>query len=324
MEKRESKRSNLIHNILAPKGQLSKNDILREMEKDNGLRISPWYPDCLKAASYDITPTSVAMSAKLGMLETIYRETDYCRSRYYFYVHPKDTVLVVSNEFISVPGNIAGDVASRVSMVVKGFGHISTTIDPFWSGAALIGLSNPTSQHLKVYLNDAEKPNQLATVSFYYLNSSSKLTDAETNHLGMRLDLLEKINYRQRTGFRSSLRKLIHWRRKSFTDYFFATCETKYRVLNLQNWETFLDEFSKLERPKETGTEKNRSKKSQKVAADFIITENFVIRIYHFFERHKLLTAVLGVLLLVVLERQGLIPTVAKDFLFDVLSPFLG
>lgn len=322
MQKLNGKRNIRGLKELSSKGQLSKQDIQREMKRENGLQIIPCYPECLKAASYDITPTLIAMSSKLGMLETIYRETVFCRSRYYFYVRPKDTVLVVSNEFIRVPGNIAGDVASRVSMVVKGFGHISTTIDPFWSGAALIGLSNPSNQYLKVYLNDKEKPNQLATVSFHYLNSPCSTQDKDSNHMGMRLDLLEKTNYRQRTGFRTFLRKVVHWKRKAYTDYFFSACETKYKNLNIANWEEFLSEFSTMSCLEEV-IEKRRVKKSQKVAADFIITENFLIRTYHFFKRHKFFSAFLCVIFLVVLEQLGLIPTPVKEFLLKVLTPFI-
>lgn len=308
----------------APKGQLSKYDIQQEMEKENGLKIFPCYPECLKTASYDITPTLVAMSVKLGMLETVYCEAAYCSPRYYFYVHPKDTVLVVSNEFISVPGDIAGDVASRVSMVVRGFGHISTTIDPFWRGAALIGLSNPTNQLLKVYLNDTDGPNQLATVSFYYLNSPCKMADMDADHLGMRLDLLKKVNYSCRTGVRSFFRKIIHRRRKAFTDYFFSACETKYKKLDLQNWDKFLDEFSRLKYPKEDKQGRKKPKKSQKTAVDFVITENVIIRIYHFFERHRIVAMLLIIIFVIVLERFDLIPDAAKDFLVDVTHSFLA
>ena len=77
MREREIKCKNPVYKMLTPKGQLSKHDILQEIEKKDGLKIFPCYPSCLKAASYDITPTLVAMSAKLGMLETVYCEACY-------------------------------------------------------------------------------------------------------------------------------------------------------------------------------------------------------------------------------------------------------
>ena len=323
MKKKEFICKNPIFRNLTANGQLSKHDILLEMQKEDGLKIFPCHLGCLKAASYDITPTLIAMSVKVGMLETVYYEAGYCYPRYYFYVHPKDTVLVVSNEFIRVPANIAGDVASRVSMVVKGFGHISTTIDPFWSGAALIGLSNPTNQLLKVYLNDDEKPNQLATISFYYLNSSCVPEDIDSNHKGMRLDLLKNINYRQRTGPRNFCRQIIHRRRKAFTDYFFAACETKYKNLTLEKWDGFLDEFSRLKHPERDKAEKGRPKKSQKVAADFLVTENFMIRTYHLLGKHKVISGFLFIILVIMLDRIGLIPSIAKEFLLELFHSLL-
>lgn len=324
MRKKET--NGLLQKKLAPRGQLSKYDIQQEMAREDGLKIFPCHPKCLKAASYDITPTLVAMSVKLGMLETVYCEATYCSPRYYFYVHPKDTVLVVSNEFIRVPGNIAGDVASRVSMVVRGFGHISTTIDPFWCGATLIGLSNPTNQLLKVYLNDTDGPNKLATVSFYYLNSPCEEKDVDAGHLGMRLDLLEEVVYTRRTGVRNFFRKIIHRRRKAFTDYFFAVCKKEYKNLSLQNWNKFLDEFSKLKYPDDVrqNQDKRMPKKSQKVAVDFVITENLIIRTYHFFEKHRVIAMFLIIILVIVMERFGLIPDAIKNSLVDVIHAFLG
>lgn len=117
------------------RGQLGRLDILKE--KKSGLIIYPYESRYLKAASYDLTPTVVAMSSKIGMLETVYREKNYKKDRYFILVHPKDTVLIISNEYLNVPENIAGYISSRVSKVVEGFGHISTTIDPNWTGALL-------------------------------------------------------------------------------------------------------------------------------------------------------------------------------------------
>lgn len=127
-------------------GQLSKRDILA-----NKLIYPQGYEKNYKAASYDITPTAIAMSTRSGMLETVFvdRKKLY-QNEHYIYVHPKDSVLIISNEFIRVPTNIAGYISSRVSNVARGFGHICTTIDPGWNGAVLIALSNPTSKPIRI------------------------------------------------------------------------------------------------------------------------------------------------------------------------------
>ena len=202
---------------------------------------------------------------------------------------------------------MAGEVASRVSMVTKGFGHISTTIDPNWSGATLIALSNPSSQFLKVYLNDSKSPNQLATVTFHYLNSSCSKTDSDKNYLGMRLDLLEKVCFLNRTGFRATLRRIIHPYRKAFTNYFFHACETKYKDINEENWEKFVEEFSSMNAAAESNSPKC-SRRAKKVAKDFVITENFVIRGFHFLIKHKISVSIFAVIGLILLEWTGVIP----------------
>ena len=101
-------------------------------------------------------------------------------------------------------------------------------------------------------------------------------------------------------------------------------CETKYKNLNLQNWDEFLNEFSKLKRPEADKQEKKGPKKSQKVAADFVITENILIRTYHFLERHRIVTTVLIVIFVIILEKLNLIPDAVKDFLVEVIRSFLG
>lgn len=88
------------------KGQLGRQDYIDERNREGGLRIEPFNEHIdLKLASYDITPTMIAMSAKCGLLETVYQKKDMSL---YIKVRPGDTVLVVSNEFISVPPYMAG------------------------------------------------------------------------------------------------------------------------------------------------------------------------------------------------------------------------
>lgn len=279
------------HNKSQNAGQLSRYDILAEINETDGLRISPFNQNCIKAASYDITPTIVAMSVKTGMLETVYKEKGYINERYYIYVHPKDTVLAISNEYLIVPPYIAGYVTSRVSKVVEGFGHISTTIDPNWRGAALIALSNPSNQLLKVYVGLSNEngfpPNQLATITFHYLRNACQIGDIEEVHQGMRLDLLKKIGYRNHKGVRAWMRKVFCRRRKAFTDYFFASCEKRYPKLDIQQWETFLDEFSLRSFSVEKAEDPVSSKMAKKSAQDFIVTENVFIRLWHWLCKYK-------------------------------------
>lgn len=195
-------------------GQLSKRDILA-----NKLIYPQGYEKNYKAASYDITPTAIAMSTRSGMLETVFvdRKKLY-QNEHYIYVHPKDSVLIISNEFIRVPTNIVGYISSRVSNVARGFGHICTTIDPGWNGAVLIALSNPTSKPIRIEVGiNGKKSYPLATMTFHYL---SREVFAKAEHESMRLDLLKANAYFNKKGFRSTLKKLFSRKRRLYTDAF--------------------------------------------------------------------------------------------------------
>ena len=177
--------------------------------KNKNLDIVLFNENNLKGASYDITPTIIALSTRCGMLESVYCDTKY-PFNYYFYVRAKDTVLVVSKEYISVPDNIAGYVISCVSNVVEGIGHVCTSIDPNWKGALLIALNNPTNKPIKICVNSknvSNNVNKLATITFNYLSNG---IDEKTPHSGMRIDLLNEMKYSHRTGIKAFLRKKLH------------------------------------------------------------------------------------------------------------------
>lgn len=304
-------------------GQLSRLDIEIENEK-GGLRIIPYRNEYIKSASYDITPSIIAMSAKVGMLENVYREPRYNGDRYYIFVHAKDTVLIVSNEYLIVPKNIAGYVSSRVSKLVEGFGHISTTIDPNWKGAVLIALSNPSNHPLKVYVgNCSENDNrqtQLATVTFHYLNTDCEGEDVDFIHKGMRLDLLEKVIYKNKSGIRAWLRSIFFYRRRRFTDYFFSACENRYKNIDEEVWNGFLREFSYLETDCISDkSDKRLSKKARLRAADFVITENVLTRIVYLLQRRKGMATIICFCTIVVLIKLGVIPETWLEGVIEII-----
>lgn len=306
--------------------QLSRLDIDMEIKKER-LKIIPFVDSCAKAASYDITPSIIAMSVKAGMLEKVYREPHYNEDRYYILVHPKDTVLIVSNEYLVVPSDIAGYVSSRVSKLVDGFGHISTTIDPNWCGAALIALSNPSNQPLKVYVGGNKdgcgNQNQLATITFHYLNTACEKEDIDGIHMGMRLDLLEKVLYKNKSGVRAFWRKVFFQKRRKFTDYFMSVCKEKYQIINESEWKEINKEFSyiNLADTDVNGEEKYKSKKARIRAKDFIITENIFTQIVYFIQRKQdLLIKIMTALLIVILVGVGIISEELLLKLMDLLN----
>lgn len=307
--------------------QLSDKDIFEELKKDSGLKIRLGIKDDkiienhIHSASYDLTPSIVAMSVKKGMLETVYKNKSENTNSYYIYVKPKDTVLIVSNEYLSFPTRIAGYVTSRVSNVAYGFGHISTTVDPNWNGALLIALSNPSSHSIKVNVgitmvlgnNDNhtiyDKQNTLATLTFHYLRQESTKAEFICEYKSLRIDLLEKIKYDKRTTFVSRIRKIIYYKRRKYTDYFFDYIKTHEKnMMTSKGWSEFLDEFSKVI---------INSKATKKITANnYIIKENFFRRLLRFLTDYKKIIAIIAFFILFILYECEIINTNIIDFLF--------
>ena len=205
-------------------GQLSREDIIREM-KANNLVIEPHInpndkDSSIKAASLDITPSCLIMSVKTGKFMKIYTSISRCAKGHrnpewhcsschknqqknakcpeqrFVYIEPRDTALVLSKEYLQLPENICGNVFSRVSTVSSGLGHISTTIDPLWRGALLIAISNPSSEPIKLMIQDETAESvPLATVVLQYLNTPVNKSTIHNTHLPARVDVLEKYLY---------------------------------------------------------------------------------------------------------------------------------
>lgn len=205
-------------------GQLSREDIIRELEKHT-LVISPRMDPAkddpnIKTASFDISPSCLIMSVKRGSFMRIYsrmshctkghrnpefyctscrRKTQFpnhCAEQLYVYIEPRDTALVLSREYIQLPSDMCGNVFSRVSTVSSGLGHISTTIDPLWKGALLIAISNPSSEPVRLIIKDGSTKNKpLATVTLQYLNTPVDPNTVHSTHLPARIDILEKYLY---------------------------------------------------------------------------------------------------------------------------------
>lgn len=295
-------------------GQLSKIDMLSEMGKENGLSICSCIEPLqnMHASSFDITPTIVCMSVKSGMLQTVYVKKSENINSYYVQVKPHDTVLIVSNEFISLPNYISGYVTSRVSNIANGFGHICTTIDPNWRGALLIGLGNPTNRTIKIDVGTSTRysKNQnkqkifqkkpLATLTFHYL--SQPVIDGKKDYSSMRTDLLRDICYTQRKGLKTFWNKVFHRRQKKFTDYFFEYLSIhEQNMQEFDGWMEFLEEFSVFD---SFTPDSNKNSKYGKYASDYIIKENIFNRTKYFFENHKALFGItLSIVLLIVFKK---------------------
>lgn len=350
LEKKSSEQSN-VFSIRA--GQLSRNDILWELENgelhitrgwegsipgvNQNVNCGPLSPEelkkreteyiqyHLKKASFDISPSLIALSTKTGFLETVYRQDKENINQYYIFVKPGDTVLIVSNEFVECPEYIAGYVTSRVSNVFNGFGHISTTLDPGWKGAPLIALSNPTKKPLKIVAGTSsmetldgqeykfDESKALATLTFHYLNtpyqkdSSVGAVEPQTmDYKNMRIDLLSQKMYfsnDRRNRWSTKLRCLFHPNRKAFTDFFYEYIKAHESDLQTpEGWKYFLREFGAAESQAEqyqdiNGRVKQRRWRTRKHVCDFVVEENLLNHAKFALASHLTMVLVIGVVL---------------------------
>lgn len=288
-------------------GQLSKNDII-----DNELIYPHGDNNNYKASSYDITPTAVAMSTRSGMLETVYTDrNNHYQNVYYIYVRPKDSVLIISNEFISLPDNISGYVSSRVSNVARGFGHICTTIDPGWNGAILVALSNPTNSPIRIEVGTDDKSSRpLASLTFHYL---SRKIEISPEHKSMRLDILRKNAYFNQKGLKAWFRKTFFRKRRAYTDDFFNYVNAhKCELCSAVGWERFLDEFSRFNG--------ERSK-------NYIKRDSWIKRALRWLESHYIAIAICVAVICILISFLGTLGLLSEDQIQRccvVLKPFLN
>lgn len=84
-------------------------------------------------------------------------------------IQPKETIQVLTAEALWVSGRIAGTFHSKVSLVSKGFSHISTTLDPLWKGRLLITFTNNSDRILTLGQGD-----KFVTLLFYFVHSPTR------------------------------------------------------------------------------------------------------------------------------------------------------
>ena len=167
---------------------LSDADIEEEMKCGN-LFIAPYDKSQLQPAGYNLTPTRLIYSTKKKKLLPVYEKDE----EVYVMIDKNETVLVRTRETLIVPGHLSGAFYSKVKVVSLGFGHVSTTLDPYWEGQLLISLNNPTNKKLKFSIekNVYGKViyNSFVTVQFMGVN---RQTQTHADNQSGRLDIFEE------------------------------------------------------------------------------------------------------------------------------------
>ncbi|SIO30824.1 dCTP deaminase domain-containing protein [Halodesulfovibrio marinisediminis] len=120
---------------------LSDVDIIKNLGERIG--IYPFCEDNVKGASYNLTASKFAWRDD----ELVHPTEDNK-----IILEPSSTTLVMTEEAVWVDSSLAGTYHSKVRLVSKGLGHISTTLDPNWVGPSLISVHNYSEDayHLSV------------------------------------------------------------------------------------------------------------------------------------------------------------------------------
>jgi dCTP deaminase len=108
---------------------------IRALIKSGEIKIAPFEEECLTPVGYDLRVGEYGVSWKKRRLFSLKDEKQIT-------IDPGDTVLLSVREKIEVSKNIGGTIHSKVSLVSRGYSHISTTVDPGWKGELTILISN--------------------------------------------------------------------------------------------------------------------------------------------------------------------------------------
>jgi len=142
---------------------LSHKDICKELGKK--ILIYPFNEKSIKGASINLTASKFAWNALKE------KETAYSEEHNEITILSQSTILVETEECISVSTKIGGTYHPRVKQVSRGIGHVATTLDPGWIGPSLIALHNHTTEPIKIKPGDG-----ILSICFHYLKSKSDFT----------------------------------------------------------------------------------------------------------------------------------------------------
>ncbi|HFK1746938.1 hypothetical protein CN463_18090 [Bacillus cereus] len=136
---------------------LSNNDIKRELIRAKNLAIYPLKLENVKGSSINLTASKRAWRVSDKKSAVVNNK---------IIIPPNDTVCIFGEEAIWVSRRIGGTYHPRVSLVSKGLGHISTTLDPQWYGLSLVAVSNPTSSQVEIRVGES-----FVSIMLYYLKN---------------------------------------------------------------------------------------------------------------------------------------------------------
>lgn len=181
-------------NLFAKQGQVSVREIEQARDELRGVLIVPFAKENAKGIGYDLRASDFVFSLKKGCLERIYQSSE----GRFVSISPKDTVLILTYEYVKLDGNLSGFLFSKVTNVSKGLGHISTTIDPNWAGMLLLAINNGSSKRIRLPITHnqggREYRHGLVTMVLNVMDQSAQdPLQLALVHPAMRLDILDQL-----------------------------------------------------------------------------------------------------------------------------------
>ncbi|MES1022014.1 deoxycytidine deaminase [Gloeocapsa sp. BRSZ] len=138
----------------------SDEDIKEELDK--GITINPFKPEYLTPIGYDLRVGEFGFSWKTHKKIEIQKEK--------LLIEPDDTVVIQTYESVKLSKQFGATIHSMVTQVVRrGLSHISTTIDPGWSGTLLVSVHNYRASAIELEFGEP-----FCTVCFYKMQSATK------------------------------------------------------------------------------------------------------------------------------------------------------
>lgn len=168
------------------------NDIqIDKARKAGELVICPYSERNLTPVGYNLSFSRFIVSLR----KKAFVKIKHKGNEWFFYLRPHETVLVLTRETIWVSKFIGGTFHSKVSLVTRGLGHVSTTLDPGWNGQLLVPLNNPTREKIKIVIaRDDNNVKVFETfLTMVLFRAQEAALNTKSDNKAARIELLEEI-----------------------------------------------------------------------------------------------------------------------------------
>jgi len=153
------------------------------------IKIVPFIAKGLTPVGYDVHASDVTMIREGGETRVIDPVDGV------FAVPAGAQFLVLTREYLVLHRSLAATIHSQVGLVSMGMSHISTTIDPGWSGRLLLSMVNLTTREIRVPADHA-----IATIIFHTTTAPAKRPNNRPKH---RSDLIDQLLERDQRKLRA-------------------------------------------------------------------------------------------------------------------------